>query len=131
MTLNDQRIVVLGGTSGIGLAVAQAAAAEGARIVVASRDIARIEQALATLPAEAEGRSLDLQDGAAVEAFFAEIGPFDHLVYTAGESLKLSRLEETEIAEARRFFDLRYWGAYTAAKCAHGRIRPGPVAPWC
>jgi NAD(P)-dependent dehydrogenase (short-subunit alcohol dehydrogenase family) len=125
MTLNDQQIVVLGGTSGIGLAVAQAAAAEGARIVVASRDIARVEAALATLPAGAEGRSLDLGDGAAVEAFFAEIGPFDHLVYTAGETLKLSPLLKTNLAEARRFFDLRYWGAYTAAKWAQGRIRRG------
>jgi NAD(P)-dependent dehydrogenase (short-subunit alcohol dehydrogenase family) len=125
MTLNDQRIVLLGGTSGIGLAVAQAAAAEGARIVVASRDSTRIEQALATLPRGAEGRPLDLQDGSAVEAFFAAIGPFDHLVYTAGESLKLSRLEETDVADARRFFDLRYWSAYTAAKWAHGQIRPG------
>jgi NAD(P)-dependent dehydrogenase (short-subunit alcohol dehydrogenase family) len=125
MTLNDQRIVVLGGTSGIGLAVAQAAAAEGARVVVASRDLTRIEQALATLPASAEGRALDLQDAVAVEAFFAAIGAFDHLVYTAGESLRLSPLEETDVADARRFFDLRYWGAYTAAKWAHGRIRPG------
>jgi NAD(P)-dependent dehydrogenase (short-subunit alcohol dehydrogenase family) len=125
MTLSDQRIVVLGGTSGIGLAVAQAAAAEGAQIVVASRDISRVEQALAALPFGAEGRSLDLQDGSAVEAFFAKVGPFDHLVYTAGESLQLSRLEETDIADARRFFDLRYWGAYTAAKRAHGQIRPG------
>jgi NAD(P)-dependent dehydrogenase (short-subunit alcohol dehydrogenase family) len=125
MTLHNQRIVVLGGTSGIGLAVAQAAAAEGARIVVASRDIARVEQALATLPAGAEGRSLDLHDGPAVEAFFATIGPFDHLVYTAGESLKLSRLEESDVVDARRFFDLRYWGAFTAVKWAHRQIRPG------
>jgi NAD(P)-dependent dehydrogenase (short-subunit alcohol dehydrogenase family) len=43
----------------------------------------------------------------------------------AGESLKLSRLAEGDIASARRFFELRYWGALTAAKCGHSRIRPG------
>ena len=47
MTLNGQRIVVLGGSSGIGLATAQAAAREGARVVIASSRKDRIEAALA------------------------------------------------------------------------------------
>lgn len=124
MTLNDKRIVILGGTSGIGLAVAQAAAAEGARLVVASSDPARVAQALAALPPGAEGRPLDLRDDAAVDDFFGEIGPFDHLVYTAGESLRLARLEELDVASARRFFELRYWGAFAAARSGRRNIRP-------
>jgi len=51
MALKGQRIVVLGGSSGIGLATAQAAAREGASVVIASSRKARIDQALATLPA--------------------------------------------------------------------------------
>src|SRR5262245_9922096 len=125
MTLNDKRIIILGGTSGIGLAVAQAAAAEGARVLVASSDPARVEQALAVLPAGAEGLSLDLLDDKSVEAFFAATGSLDHLVYTAGETLKLAMTEEVDLATARRFFELRYWGAFTVAKFAAGRIRPG------
>src|SRR5580698_10511777 len=50
MALNGERIVVLGGSSGIGLATAQAAAREGATVVIASSRKARIDQALATLP---------------------------------------------------------------------------------
>lgn len=92
MTLNKKQIIVLGGTSGIGLAVAQAAAAEGARIVIASSNSARVSAALATMPRGAEGQTLDLTDGTAVEAFFGAAGPFDHLVYTAGELLALHRL---------------------------------------
>ena len=125
MTLNDKRVVILGGTSGIGLAVARAAAAEGARLVVASSNPARVAQALATLPPGAEGRPLDLLDGAAAKRFFGEIGPFDHLVYTAGETLTLARLDEIDVASARRFLELRYWGAFTAAKCGHRNIRAG------
>src|SRR5271166_5721511 len=125
MTLQDNRIIVLGGTSGIGLAVAQAAAAEGARVLIASSNRARVDKALKTLPDGAEGHTVDLLDGAAVQGFFDAVGPFDHLVYTAGESLALGRLDETEVSDARRFFNLRYWGAFTAAKYAHGAIRPG------
>lgn len=70
MTLTDKRIIILGGTSGIGLAVAQAASAEGARIVLASSNMARVQEALASLPRGTEGRTLDLADASAVEAFF-------------------------------------------------------------
>jgi NAD(P)-dependent dehydrogenase (short-subunit alcohol dehydrogenase family) len=124
MTLNDKRIIILGGTSGIGLTVAQAAAAEGARVTIASSNSARVSEALATLPPGAEGRTVDLTNEAAIKAFFAAAGDFDHLVYTAGEALRLSPLAESDIAQARNFFELRYWGAFTAARYAHSHIRP-------
>jgi NAD(P)-dependent dehydrogenase (short-subunit alcohol dehydrogenase family) len=125
MTLDGQRIVVLGGSSGIGLATAQAAACEGACVVVASSRKARLDEALATLPPGTEGHVLDLADGDATQALFARLGDFDHLVYTAGETLQLGPLATTDIDAARRFFTLRYWGAYSAAKYGSGHIRKG------
>ena len=125
MSLQDKRIIVLGGTSGIGMAVAEAAATDGAQVLVASSDDARVKRALAALPAGVEGHVLDLSNAAAIEAFFDAAGPFDHLVYTAGESLKLSPLAEGDIASARRFFELRYWGAFMAARWGHRQIRAG------
>jgi NAD(P)-dependent dehydrogenase (short-subunit alcohol dehydrogenase family) len=125
MTLNGQRIVILGGSSGIGLATAQAAAREGAAVVIVSSRQARIDEALAALPKNAEGHAVDLTDEAAIKALFASLGTFDHLVFTAGETLQLGPLAETDIATAREFFDLRYWGAYMAAKYGSPNIRPG------
>jgi NAD(P)-dependent dehydrogenase (short-subunit alcohol dehydrogenase family) len=55
MTLNGKRVVILGGTSGIGLATAQASAKQGASIVIASSRKARVDEALATLPEVARG----------------------------------------------------------------------------
>jgi NAD(P)-dependent dehydrogenase (short-subunit alcohol dehydrogenase family) len=125
MTLKDKRIIVLGGTSGIGLAVAEAAATDGAQVLVASSDDARVKRALSILPAGAEGHVLDLSNATAIAAFFDAVGPFDHLVYTAGESLKLSPLAEGDVASARHFFELRYWGAFMAARWGHRQIRTG------
>ncbi|MGH6818860.1 MAG: SDR family oxidoreductase [Methylovirgula sp.] len=125
MTLLEKRIVVLGGSSAIGLATAQAAAREGASVVIASSRRARVEEALATLPAGAEGHALDVSDETALKHLFARLGAFDHLVFTAGESLQLGKLANTEMAAARHFFDLRYWGAFMAAKYGSGSIRPG------
>lgn len=125
MDLHGQRIIILGGSSGIGLATAQAAAKEGAEIVIASSRQARVDEALATLPANATGHALDLTNEAAVSGLFAGLGGFDHLVFTAGESLQLTLLAETQMAAAHRFFELRYWGAYMAAKYAAPGIRKG------
>ncbi len=55
MSLAHKRIVILGGTSGIGLATAQLAAREGASVVIASSNAARVEAALARLPMAAKG----------------------------------------------------------------------------
>jgi NAD(P)-dependent dehydrogenase (short-subunit alcohol dehydrogenase family) len=125
MTLKGKRVVVLGGSSGIGLATAQAAAGDGAHVVIASSRKARIDEALAILPAGSEGHALDLADGHATQALFARLGAFDHLVFTAGETLKLGNLESTDVEAARRFFAVRYWGAYLAAKYGSGSIREG------
>ena len=125
MSLDGQRIVVLGGSSGIGLATAQAAARAGAAVVIASSRRARVDEALMVLPEGAEGHALDLTDAAAVEALFAGIGAFDHLVFTAGETLMLGSIADTDVAAAQRFFALRYWGAFTAAKFGSPHLRPG------
>jgi NAD(P)-dependent dehydrogenase (short-subunit alcohol dehydrogenase family) len=125
MTLKDKRIVILGGSAGIGLAAAQAAAREGASVIIASSRRERIDQALAALPPGSAGHAVNLTDPQAVETLFAGLGAVDHLVYTAGEALQLGSLASSELATARRFFDVRYWGAYTAAKHASPHIRAG------
>ena len=86
---------------------------------------ARIDAALATLPAGTQGHVLDLADGHATQALFARLGSFDHLIFTAGETLQLGSLATTDVDAARRFFALRYWGAYCAAKYGSSSIRKG------
>jgi NAD(P)-dependent dehydrogenase (short-subunit alcohol dehydrogenase family) len=93
--------------------------------VIASSRRPRVDQALAMLPAGAEGHVLDLADAEAIGAFFERLGGFDHLVYTAGEPLQLGSLATTDVVAARRFFDVRYWGAYVATKYGCDRIRAG------
>ncbi len=125
MTLKGQRIVVLGGTSGIGYATAEAAAAEGAVVVVASSRDEGVKRALAGLPSTAEGRVVDLASEDGIRAFFESTAPFDHLVYTAGEPLQLQELGPMRLDAARVFFNLRFWGALTCVKYAREKVRRG------
>ena len=125
MPLEGKRVMLLGGTAGIGLATARAAAAVGARVVVASSNPDNVAKALAELPAGAQGETVDLTREPEIKALFARLGAFDHLVYTAGESLALFPLQDVEIAAAQRFFQTRYWGAYTSVKYAVPHINAG------
>jgi NAD(P)-dependent dehydrogenase (short-subunit alcohol dehydrogenase family) len=121
----DQTIVVIGGSSGIGLAVAEQAVKEGARVVIASSNPDRVQKAADSIGKQAEGRSLDLGEETAVQQFFDGVGPFDHLVITAGDTLRLSELSATDLSEARNAFELRFWGALAAVKYGAPQIRRG------
>jgi NAD(P)-dependent dehydrogenase (short-subunit alcohol dehydrogenase family) len=123
--LSGKRIVVLGGSSGIGLAVAQQAVAQGATAIIASSNADRVKQAVATLDGKAEGHALDLSNERDIQNFFQKIGDFDHLVFTAGDTLQLNELAATDLTKARRAFELRYWAALAAAKYASKSIRKG------
>jgi NAD(P)-dependent dehydrogenase (short-subunit alcohol dehydrogenase family) len=121
----EKRVIVLGGSSGIGLAVAQQCAAIGAAVVIASSNTERVQQAVASLGERAEGHTVDLSDQQAIETFFQKTGDFDHLVYTAGDSLRLSELASADLKHARGAFELRYWGAVAAVKYGSVHIRAG------
>ena len=123
-TLHNQRVVLLGGTSGIGLAAAQAALAAGASVVVASSSDERVAEALAALGDGAEGYTVDVADEAAMQALFERIGSFDHLVYSAGDSLQIGALAETPIDAIRKAFEVRVFGAVAAVKHAAPYIGP-------
>jgi NAD(P)-dependent dehydrogenase (short-subunit alcohol dehydrogenase family) len=85
MDLTDKRVVVIGGSSGIGFAVAEAALAQGAEVIIGSSQAANVEAATARLGARATGHAVNVREEPSVEAFFEAVGGFDHLVFTAGD----------------------------------------------
>jgi NAD(P)-dependent dehydrogenase (short-subunit alcohol dehydrogenase family) len=123
--LSGKRIVLLGGTSGIGFATAEMVAREGAAIVVASSRRENVDRAVARLPKGTEGYVVDLGNEEQVQDFFNRIGAFDHLVFTVGGALLLGELSEISVEQARNFFNLRFWGAFMAAKYGSSHIRSG------
>jgi hypothetical protein len=82
MTLKGKRVLILGGTSGIGLAVAKAAKAEGSDVVVVSSKQSRVDAALTLLGEGAEGYVANLSNETAVDALFGKMGPFDQIRLT-------------------------------------------------
>ena len=69
--LQHQRVVVLGGSSGIGLEVAKQAASQGASVVIGSSSGERVEKAVESVGGEAQGQAVDVSDERAVATFFS------------------------------------------------------------
>jgi NAD(P)-dependent dehydrogenase (short-subunit alcohol dehydrogenase family) len=118
MSFAGQRILIVGGASGIGYAVAEAAMADGASVVVGSTNVDRVNAAAVELGAN--GAVIDVRDEDGLAAFFAASGGFDHIVTTAGDwgGVRGKSLGELDLRAARAAFDVRYWGALALAK--HG-----------
>lgn len=119
-SLQEKKVVIIGGASGIGFAVAQAALEDGASVVVASSQAANVDAAVGRLGAGSEGGAVDVRNEADVARFFTEVGAFDHLVFTAGDwgARGGGSLHELDLAAAGAAFTVRFWGAVAAIK--HG-----------
>lgn len=114
MSLQDQSVVIIGGTSGIGLSVARLAQSQGARVTIASSRQSSVDTALSLLGTGAAGRTVDVLDIASLRDLFVDAGPVDQLVYTAGEPLSMMTVDNLDLTRARAFFDIRFLGALNA-----------------
>ncbi|TWB58649.1 SDR family oxidoreductase [Nitrospirillum viridazoti] len=124
--LTNKDVLVIGGSSGIGLATAVAAARLGARVTVASRNAERVAAAVETIGHQAQGRTLDTLDDAAVTGFFQRGKTYDHVVVTASSTSR-GTVAEMPLADAYASLNSKFWGAYRVARAATvaDAINPG------
>ena len=120
MSLKGKKVVVVGGSSGIGYATAEMAKAQGAEVIIASRAGARLENAAKALGVK--GIAADVTSDEAVEALFKQTGPVDHVAVTAAQ-LKAGPFKAQPIAEAKATMEGKFWGAWRVAQQA--QIRAG------
>lgn len=119
--LRGARVVILGGTSGIGLATARAAVAAGAHVIVGGRDPARLEVALAELGDSADGHPVDVADERAIADFLDRTGALDHLLVTPSRLVPVQVVDATT-EQVRPALDLRFWAAFHASRYAAPRM---------
>ncbi len=122
--LAGQIVLVIGGSSGIGLETARLARQEGAEVVLTGRDPERLRRAAADVGAQRTA-AFDATDFDRLERFFAELpAPLDHVMVAAG-SPYYAPLAEMDFARARRDTDAHLWLPLYVARYAVGRVRPG------
>lgn len=125
-SLHDASVVVIGGSSGIGLATARMAHEAGARVTIAGRDPDRLAEARAALGEDVRTAALDVADEGAVRALFESLESVDHVVSLAG-TFAFGPLRTTDLAELRSPVDTRFWGPVHIAKYAASRMSGGSL----
>ena len=122
--LAGQTVVVIGGTSGIGLAVARQARSAGADLILTGRDPGRLAAAGAEVGAVGTA-TLDLRDARGLERFFAGLPEsIDHVMVTGGGPT-YAPIADLDLEDARRILDEHLLGSLRIAKAMVGRTRPG------
>jgi NAD(P)-dependent dehydrogenase (short-subunit alcohol dehydrogenase family) len=122
--LAGQTVVVIGGSSGIGLETGRRARAEGAVVILIGRNPDRLKQAATEVGAESTA-AFDVTDWTALQRFFADLpGPVDHVMVTAGGQYYAS-LAEMDFAQAGQAIDEQLLQPLRIGRAAAGRVRPG------
>lgn len=115
MSLQGKKVVVVGGSSGIGLATADMAKRAGANVVIASRNAERLKAAAAKIGAT--GEPADVTSDDSVAALFRKCGAVDHVVVTAAQ-LKSGPFKTVAMEDVRATLESKFWGAWRVARAA-------------
>jgi NAD(P)-dependent dehydrogenase (short-subunit alcohol dehydrogenase family) len=118
-----EHMVVVGGTSGIGLAVARAAHALGRQVTIAGRGAARAAEIARSIGPGVIGAPIDLEDAASIRAALADGPAIDHLVLTAIHRLA-TNVKDFNISEANRLAHVKLTGYVAAVSAALPRLKP-------
>jgi NAD(P)-dependent dehydrogenase (short-subunit alcohol dehydrogenase family) len=118
--LTGKKVVVVGGSSGIGLATAELAKANGADIVIASRNAERVNAAAQKIGAT--GIAADVTSDQSVSDLFRACGPVDHVVVSAAQ-LRTGPFKTVAMEDVRATLEAKLWGAWRCARAAE--IKPG------
>lgn len=120
--LTGKSVLITGGSKGIGLACAKTFVAEGARVHLAARDQARLEQARAGLGASAQVHSVDLRDAQALRRLAAECAQVDILVNNAGD-IPGGTLDSVDDARWRHAWELKVFAYINLSRALFARMK--------
>jgi NAD(P)-dependent dehydrogenase (short-subunit alcohol dehydrogenase family) len=116
-SLKHKRVLVVGGSSGIGLGVAAQAHGEGAIVTIASRSQEKLDQAATGIGPGVATAMLDTADNDSVERFFSGAEPWDHVVISAAQT-QSGPIRKLSLQGARNSMESKFWGAYQIARAA-------------
>jgi len=122
LVLKNKKIVVVGGSSGIGLNLSGHLIDRGAEVTLGSRSPEKLAEAKKILSDKPSTYKVDASDENSVTEFFEKVGNFDHLVTTIKPDHLVSRFKQSSVFSAREAFDNKFWGQYNLTHHCLGYI---------
>lgn len=122
LNLTNQKILVIGGASRMGLEVVKLTAALGAEVIVSSRSAERLETAVAAIAGQVRTYAADSADAQAAKQMLKALAPLDHIVVTASGNAPATSIVDTSLEVAQAAFS-RFWLSYNILHFAQGNVR--------
>ncbi|KAI4157665.1 MAG: hypothetical protein L6R39_000615 [Caloplaca ligustica] len=134
--LSGARVLVTGGSSGIGYAVAEACLEHGAHVIISSSQESRVQSSISKLLASyasAKDRltghvcdllSTTMEDN--IKALFSKAGQLDHIVLTAGDKIAIMPLQDTTFENIQKAGMVRFVAPLLIAKHGSKNLSAGP-----
>jgi NAD(P)-dependent dehydrogenase (short-subunit alcohol dehydrogenase family) len=132
--LANKHVLIIGGSSGIGYAVAEASLSCSASVTISSSSVPRIESAIASLQSSYPGSDIrgfpcDLSNPSLeqdITHLFENVGRVDHIVFTAGDPLSMIPLEDATLETIQRAGQVRFFAPLLVAKVGRKYLGEGP-----
>ncbi|SRR6266511_2827106 len=124
IVLDQQIVVVIGGSSGIGYEIARQASAQGARLIIVGRDQSKLETAAKRLGNVVKTAAFDAHEEESLEQFFRTLDPFHHLVSMIGDSMAGGFLTTTP-ETMRHVLHSKFWTNWMIGRQAAPKLRDG------
>ena len=121
--LTNKNVVIIGGTSGIGLAVAKLIAKKGANLTIASRSLDRLSQAAETIQGNVQIGQIDTLKEESVKAFFSDRHNIDHIINFAGDSMS-GGVVDADLPTAKNAMESKFWGQFYIGRYGGVKINP-------
>jgi NAD(P)-dependent dehydrogenase (short-subunit alcohol dehydrogenase family) len=121
--MSDTTTLILGGTSGVGLATARLLAASGATVHVAGRGTERLREIAQTDP-QLVGHQVDATDRDAVERLARSLGRIDQLILAFSGSEGMGPIATLDLSMLRRAYDAKFWGYLTSIQAVLPHLAP-------
>lgn len=119
----SETVVVIGGTSGMGLATAQILSSEGYRVIISGRSQDTIDKALLQIAGNSTGFPLDFTDSASIASFFEQVGSLDHLALIGSGKAAWGNFRDLKLEDLKIAFDQKFYGFFLCSQVALGKIR--------
>ncbi len=123
--MQERKVLIVGGSSGIGLALAKKVGESGSEVIIASRSALKCKEKLQEISALKNCRcfSVDITVESKINNLLQQVGMIDHLIITVKSPLMVSPFLEQSSEDVRLAFDTKFWGQYNLAKLAYKYIR--------
>jgi len=125
--VKGKKVLVVGGSSGVGLALSKKVGETGADVVIASRSAIKDKDRLKSLHGlmNCSYYSVDITVESEIKSLLEKVGMFDHLIITVKSPLIVSPFLELNPEDVRLAFDTKFWGQYNFARLAYKYLNKG------